>query len=226
RRGRGALAVLHAANSAPRGPSAARASMTGSQPAVPASPGRARSSTQRPGARRTATAALGTPPAARRHAAAGPESPGTISAPRASVVRPAGALRTSGIRAAASCIRSRVSYSQRSVASPAAPRTSANTATPNSAATMPYGPKLWRQGRSGRAHQRRSGVVDLEPSREPRQLLERPGPDEQLRQVVPGAASAGRCGGHDREVRGGGSGVTRREGALVASALAPGEDER
>ena len=123
--------------------------MTGSQTSVPASAGGVRSSTQRPGARRTATAAFRTPPAARRHAVEGLESPGTISAPRARGERPAGALRISGLRAAASCIRSRVSYNQRSVASPAAPRRSANTATPNSTATRPYGLTVWRHTSRG-----------------------------------------------------------------------------
>src|SRR2546421_11954642 len=42
------FAVLHAANRVPNGPSAAKPSRIGSQTAVPASPGLARSSTQRP----------------------------------------------------------------------------------------------------------------------------------------------------------------------------------
>src|SRR5207247_2469057 len=74
RRGRGAVAVLHAANRVPNGPSAAKPSRIGSQTAVPASPGLARSSTQRPAARRTATTPRRRPPAAPRHAAVWPDA--------------------------------------------------------------------------------------------------------------------------------------------------------
>ena len=131
RRCRGDAVRLQPASSAATGPSATRPSRRTSQGAAPASSGRARSSIQRPGPRRTATTARTTPATSRRTTPAPSDSAGTTSAPRAMDPRLAGALRVSGTRAIASCMSSRASESQSSVAARPARRTSANIAAPS-----------------------------------------------------------------------------------------------
>ena len=67
-------------------------------------------------------------------------------------------------------------------------------------------------------------MIDLEPAGEPRQLLQRPGPDEELREIVPGAAPGE--GRYDREVPGRGRRLARGEGALIAAPHPLREAER
>src|SRR2546421_658648 len=215
RRRSGDAARLQPASSAASGPSAASPSRTASQGAMPASIGLALSSTQRPGPRRTATTARTRPPTSRLATPEPSESAGTTSAPRAIGASAPGAERVSGTRAAASCMSTRTSESQRSVAPRPARRNAANPAPP----TQPLERRGGKRGCRG-VHQRRGPVVDLEPLRESGKGGERPRPDQELKQVVP-AAGPGH-GRDDRQVPSGGGRVAGRENPLEASARPSG----